>query len=95
VKQPIISSEEIQAIFANVSTILTFNQDLLRRFKERLNGWNYESKIADIMVDMAPLLGIYTQFCNNYENSIAAVEKARKKPAFTQFLEVFSFPLPF
>ena len=92
-KQPIITSEEIQSIFSNVSTILTFNQDLLRRFKERQNGWNCESKIGDIMIDMAPLLGIYTQFCNNYEKSIASFEKARKKPAFTQFLEVTFFSI--
>lgn len=87
--EPILTLDEITTIFSNVVTIYEFNEKLLVSLKERLANWSYTQKIGDIFLEMAPYLQIYTQFCNNYEHSNAAVEKLRKqKPLFNSYLNV-------
>lgn len=88
-KDPILTSEELTTIFSNIQTILEFNQKLLQSLKERLDNWSPIQKVGDVFLEMAPFLSVYTQYCNNYETSINAVEKARSKnPQFNAYLTV-------
>ena len=88
-KDPILTSEELTTIFSNIQTILEFNQKLLQSLKERLDNWSPIQKVGDVFLEMAPFLSVYTQYCNNYETSINAVEKARSKnPQFNAYLNV-------
>lgn len=89
--EPILTLEEITTIFSNLATIFEFNQKLLVSLQERISRWSSTQKIGDIFLEMAPFLQIYTQFCNNYEHSNAAVEKLRKlKPQFNNYLNVIN-----
>ena len=86
---PILTMEEIGTIFSNIVTIFEFNQKLLASISERIARWSYTQKLGDIFLEMAPFLSIYTQYCNNYETSITAVERLKKQnPLFASYLSV-------
>ena len=88
-KDPILTSDELATIFSNIQMIFEFNQKLLQSLKERIDNWSYTQKLGDVFLEMAPFLTVYIQYCNNYEYSIAAVEKARNKnPQFAAYLTV-------
>ena len=93
-QQPILSAEEIEIVFTNIHPILKLNTELLEEFQLRLDIWDYRKTIGDILINFAPKLEAYTEYCNHYENAIAVVEKAKKRAAFSSYLEVLTFPPP-
>ena len=95
-KDPILTVEELHTIFSNIKTIVEFNEKLLARLQERIGTqWSYTQLVGDIFLELAPYLSLYTQYCNNYEHSIAAVERARKHNGpFNTYLAVRISPSP-
>ena len=89
-KDPILTIDELNLIFSNIQTIYEFNQKLLGRLRERIGeNWSYTQQVGDVFIELAPFLSLYTQYCNNYEQSSSAVERLRRlNPAFNNFLAV-------
>ncbi|XP_065841744.1 alsin-like [Oscarella lobularis] len=79
----LLESSEIDGIFANITNILSFSQELLHSLFMRLSAWSDRSCIGDLFLNRITRFRIYTVYCNNYDNAEALIgQKTKKKKDF-------------
>ncbi|KAF2072264.1 hypothetical protein CYY_006418 [Polysphondylium violaceum] len=77
-EKEIISNNDIELIFSNIESIKSANDEILAKFKEKIeNRPNFPQgvEIADIFIENGPFLKIYSIFVNNYYNKAIQIIK--------------------
>ncbi|XP_071113963.1 epithelial cell-transforming sequence 2 oncogene-like [Haliotis cracherodii] len=84
----IISSQNLHVIFTDIMAILTISRQLTEDLKNRLADWTYQHTcIGDIFVKFCLQLKAYTNFINNNEVILRAIERCKENtPAFRAYL---------
>eukprot|EP01133_Synstelium_polycarpum_P001168 gene1168-1339_t len=83
---PIISEEEIRAIFSELEAIINTNTLLLQELNSRVNDWNPDTLIGDIFLKFSKFLMIYSQYSLNYEVSMEVLNEVKKQQKFKAYL---------
>ncbi|XP_046583392.1 LOW QUALITY PROTEIN: epithelial cell-transforming sequence 2 oncogene-like [Haliotis rubra] len=84
----IISSQNLHVIFTDVMAILTISRQLTEDLKNRLADWSFQHTcIGDIFVKFCLQLKAYTNFINNNEVILRAIERCKEQtPEFRAYL---------
>ena len=65
--QEIIPLQEFSVIFRNLPQLLTFNEELLRDFEDRIENWDSVPKIADVFIKKGPFLKLHKTYIDDFE----------------------------
>ncbi|XP_013775232.1 FYVE, RhoGEF and PH domain-containing protein 4-like [Limulus polyphemus] len=86
---PMFSQEVVTQMFSNLKPLYKLHHDfLLPQLKERLEKWETERRIGDIMKNFAPFLKMYTEYVKNYDNSMNLINLwYSKQPRFSQIMD--------
>ena len=89
-QEEIIPAAELSIIVSNLPQLRTFHTDLLVDFETRIERWDSDKKIADVLVKKAPFLGIYKQYLHNLETSTKVFENCLAEfPLFGKAVKEF------
>eukprot|EP01122_Echinamoeba_exundans_P007355 TRINITY_DN2242_c0_g2_i1.p1 TRINITY_DN2242_c0_g2~~TRINITY_DN2242_c0_g2_i1.p1 ORF type:complete len:1030 (-),score=151.22 TRINITY_DN2242_c0_g2_i1:1444-4533(-) len=83
----VISPEDVRKIFSSVETIFSVNTLLLDGLNEKMMAWSSKQCVGDIFLLHSNSLKAYTSYINNYEVSMATLQKCRQSRRFSKFLE--------
>ena len=79
----IIPLEDFRRLFRHLPQLLAFNQELLNDFEDRVENWDENKKIADVIVKKGPFLKLYTDFIKDFEDLSLHLEQCcAKYPEF-------------
>jgi hypothetical protein len=71
---------DVKKMFANVESISSLNKNLCEQLQSRLKDWdNATVKIGDIFSKIAPVLIIYTEYANMYQEGLNFYNREKKK----------------
>uniref|UniRef100_A0A8C4D9C9 Pleckstrin homology domain-containing family G member 3 n=1 Tax=Dicentrarchus labrax TaxID=13489 RepID=A0A8C4D9C9_DICLA len=77
-----IRPEQVCALFGNIEDIYEFNSELLQSLDTCKND---PVAIAQCFVDKSEYFEIYTQYCTNYPNSVAALTDCMRSKTLAKF----------
>ncbi|GFS13318.1 epithelial cell transforming sequence 2 oncogene-like protein [Elysia marginata] len=85
----IISAQNVQIIFTDIMNIFKISRELEEDLRNRLADWDSASScLGDVFVRFNRKLKAYTNFTNNYEVILRAVERCKEQtPSFRAFLQ--------
>lgn len=87
-KKALITNEEIQTIFSVIDIIYNYNFLFLEELKERVSCWNADSQVSDIFLFISHFFKAYTEYINNYENSVQTLRNCvDRNVKFEKWLE--------
>ena len=87
---PIITAEEVKKIFStteghhdgvnlyNFIVLLGLHQDLIRSLRSRIAAWSDDTLLGEVFICQAPMLKLYTEFVNNYDDSMDTLDDLLK-----------------
>eukprot|EP01125_Pyxidicula_operculata_P004527 TRINITY_DN170_c1_g1_i2.p1 TRINITY_DN170_c1_g1~~TRINITY_DN170_c1_g1_i2.p1 ORF type:complete len:534 (-),score=121.18 TRINITY_DN170_c1_g1_i2:4-1605(-) len=78
---------DVRMLFSNIGDILRVNTDLLICLKDRVENWNSNPKIGDVLQQVALFLPYYSSYSLNFENSNTMLSELMEKKQFISFLE--------
>nr|XP_019588891.1 PREDICTED: pleckstrin homology domain-containing family G member 3 isoform X12 [Rhinolophus sinicus] len=79
----LLKPEQVSALFGNIENIYALNSQLLRD----LDSCNSDPvAVASCFVERSQEFDIYTQYCNNYPNSVAALTECMRDQQQAKFL---------
>ncbi|KAL9649455.1 hypothetical protein ABK040_000694 [Willaertia magna] len=78
-EKPIITKEEVQAIFSDIEVIINVNTTFLNDLEERMKNYVYETQLSDIFLTMAPFFKTYSRYCNNYDRANEVLKKCKER----------------
>ncbi|XP_027624033.1 pleckstrin homology domain-containing family G member 3 isoform X2 [Tupaia chinensis] len=79
----LLKPEQVSALFGNIESIYALNSQLLRD----LDSCNSDPvAVASCFVERSQEFDIYTQYCNNYPNSVAALTECMQDKQQAKFL---------
>eukprot|EP00062_Callorhinchus_milii_P008654 gi/632951600/ref/XP_007891392.1/ PREDICTED: pleckstrin homology domain-containing family G member 3-like [Callorhinchus milii] len=74
--------DQVSSLFGNIEDIYEFNSDLL----QDLDSCNHDPvAVAKCFVDKSHYFEIYTQYCTNYPNSVAALTECMRNKILAKF----------
>ncbi|XP_057715875.1 pleckstrin homology domain-containing family G member 3 isoform X1 [Corythoichthys intestinalis] len=79
-----IRPENVCALFGNIEDIYEFNSELLQSLDMCDND---PVAVAQCFVDKSEYFEIYTQYCNNYPNSVAALTDCMRNKTLAKFFK--------
>ncbi|XP_058791864.1 FYVE, RhoGEF and PH domain-containing protein 1-like [Phymastichus coffea] len=86
---PMFPSETVQHMFSNIKSIYIFHNDfLLPQLEERIEAWDADPRIGDIMKNFAPFLKMYTEYVKNFDYAINLISTLQQK--VTRFAAIIS-----
>ncbi|KDR19096.1 FYVE, RhoGEF and PH domain-containing protein 6 [Zootermopsis nevadensis] len=89
-KYPVIPGAELDKILNSLPQLQSFNEDLLRDLKHRIDNWDCIKKIADVIVRKGPFLKLYTSYIQNFESQCIYLEECcQKYPKFAKVVKEF------
>ncbi|XP_013377418.1 PREDICTED: pleckstrin homology domain-containing family G member 3 isoform X2 [Chinchilla lanigera] len=78
----LLKAEQVSALFGNIESIYALNSQLLRD----LDSCNSDPvAVASCFVERSQEFDIYTQYCNNYPNSVAALTECMRDKQQAKF----------
>ena len=87
--KPLATIKEINTIFSNLEILMNFNKELLKKLEARSNIPIQDRLIGDIFLELAPLMKLYTEYINNFDQSSDLVIRlANDRPGFADFIDV-------
>lgn len=86
---PMFSQEIVSQMFSNLKSIYKLHHDfLLPQLEERMQNWETEQRIGDVMKNFAPFLKMYTEYVKNYDNAMNLINIwYHKQPLFAQIMD--------
>ncbi|XP_060118421.1 pleckstrin homology domain-containing family G member 3 [Heteronotia binoei] len=78
----LLRPEQVSALFGNIEDIYELNSDLLHDLDSCHND---PVAVARCFVDRSQDFDIYTQYCNNYPNSVAALTECMRNKQLAKF----------
>ena len=89
--KPVVSELTVKQIFSNVHQIHQLNQTLLEELRKRLQSWENDPRLGDIMIRIAPFLKLYSDYVANFDiaNSVLndCLNKEKRFAALVQEFE--------
>lgn len=85
----------VATIFAPLKPLFRLHHDfLLPRLQERLDAWEREPRIGDVMKDFAPFLKMYAEYVKNFDQSVQLLASCyAKHPRFAAVVdEIHAMP---
>lgn len=85
---PMFPPETVQHMFSNIKSIYKFHNDfLLPQLEERIEAWDSDPRIGDIMKNFAPFLKMYTEYVKNFDHAINLISTLQQKvPRFAAII---------
>jgi FYVE/RhoGEF/PH domain-containing protein 1 len=85
---PMFPPETVQHMFSNIKSIYKFHNDfLLPQLEERIQAWDADPRIGDIMKNFAPFLKMYTEYVKNFDYAINLISTLQQKvPKFAAII---------
>ncbi|XP_078594948.1 uncharacterized protein LOC144872537 isoform X2 [Branchiostoma floridae x Branchiostoma japonicum] len=88
--QAIIEDATMTQILMYLPQLQQFNESLLKDFKERVENWEQDPRIADVIVKKGPYLKLYTTYIRDFEKATSALDEAcRRLPKFAATVKEF------
>jgi hypothetical protein len=88
--ESIIEKDDINIIFAEIETIRNLNVTFLKNLQNRLEQWNSQTLLGDVLLELAPYFKCYNFYVDNYPRAVNKVkELEQRNPAFRNFLVLF------
>ncbi|XP_043252940.1 FYVE, RhoGEF and PH domain-containing protein 4-like [Colletes gigas] len=79
---PMFPPETVQHMFSNIKSIYKFHNDfLLPQLQERIQNWESDPRIGDIMKNFAPFLKMYTEYVKNFDYAMNLIQTLQVKVA--------------
>ncbi|XP_033192567.1 FYVE, RhoGEF and PH domain-containing protein 4 [Bombus vancouverensis nearcticus] len=79
---PMFPPETVQHMFSNIKSIYKFHNDfLLPQLQERMQNWESDRRIGDIMKNFAPFLKMYTEYVKNFDYAMNLIQTLQIKVA--------------
>lgn len=91
----LVPQATVAAIFAPLKPLYRLHHDfLLPRLQERLDAWERDPRIGDVMKDFAPFLKMYAEYVKNFDQSVQLLASCyAKHPRFAAVLdEIHAMP---
>ena len=86
----ILSEENLDGIFSNLQHILILNTLLLKEFEIRIENWDTNPKISDVLVKQGPFLKVYAEYSRDNEAAQQLFFDCRtNSPVFEEIVENF------
>ncbi|XP_017884010.1 FYVE, RhoGEF and PH domain-containing protein 4-like [Ceratina calcarata] len=77
---PMFPPETVQHMFSNIKSIYKFHNDfLLPQLQHRMENWETDSRIGDIMKNFAPFLKMYTEYVKNFDYAMNLIQSLQVK----------------
>lgn len=85
---PMFPPETVQHMFSNIKSIYKFHNDfLLPQLEVRIEAWDADPRIGDIMKNFAPFLKMYTEYVKNFDYAINLISTLQQKvPRFAAII---------
>ncbi|EZA49970.1 hypothetical protein DMN91_011743 [Ooceraea biroi] len=85
---PMFPPETVQHMFANIKSIYKFhNEFLLPQLEDRMQDWDSDPRIGDIMKNFAPFLKMYTEYVKNFDYAMNLISTLQSKvPRFAAII---------
>lgn len=90
-----VPQNTVATIFAPLKPLFRLHHDfLLPRLQERLDAWEREPRIGDVMKDFAPFLKMYAEYVKNFDQSVQLLASCyAKHPRFAAVVdEIHAMP---
>ncbi|CAL7937322.1 unnamed protein product [Xylocopa violacea] len=79
---PMFTPDTVQHMFSNIKSIYKFHNDfLLPQLEERMQNWESDPRIGDIMKNFAPFLKMYTEYVKNFDYAMNLIQTYQTKVA--------------
>lgn len=90
-KEKILDKRQMMNLFANISSLYQFhNQHLLPQLLERAREYQNQRRISNVFKKQAPFMKMYSEYTNNYKNSIQLFEESlKKKRKFAEIVSIY------
>eukprot|EP01113_Clastostelium_recurvatum_P034608 TRINITY_DN4714_c0_g1_i4.p1 TRINITY_DN4714_c0_g1~~TRINITY_DN4714_c0_g1_i4.p1 ORF type:complete len:1170 (-),score=340.73 TRINITY_DN4714_c0_g1_i4:32-3541(-) len=59
----------VTTIFSNLPSLLSLSKDIVEMLEQRIHNWTNGQRVGDVFVKMAPIMKLYAEYVNNYEQS--------------------------
>ncbi|NXL22203.1 PKHG3 protein, partial [Setophaga kirtlandii] len=82
-EEPVLRPEQVSALFGNIEDIYELSSTLLQNLESCAND---PVAVAVCFVTRSQEFAIYTQYCNNYPSSVAALTECMKSKVQARFL---------
>ncbi|XP_061494711.1 FYVE, RhoGEF and PH domain-containing protein 4 isoform X2 [Rhineura floridana] len=82
-------AEVVNKIFSNISSINQFHsQFLLPELEKRMQEWDTNPRISDILQKLAPFLKMYGEYVKNFDNAMELVKTwTERSPVFKSIIQ--------
>ncbi|XP_070612531.1 FYVE, RhoGEF and PH domain-containing protein 4 isoform X1 [Erythrolamprus reginae] len=82
-------AEVVNKIFSNISSINQFHsQFLLPELEKRMQEWDTNPRISDILQKLAPFLKMYGEYVKNFDNAMELVKTwTERSPCFKSIIQ--------
>eukprot|EP01125_Pyxidicula_operculata_P002001 TRINITY_DN1197_c0_g1_i4.p1 TRINITY_DN1197_c0_g1~~TRINITY_DN1197_c0_g1_i4.p1 ORF type:complete len:770 (+),score=158.69 TRINITY_DN1197_c0_g1_i4:4-2313(+) len=84
-KVPLCTPLQIVSLFGSIEIIYNFNVELKTYFQKRLQEFPVVNTFGDILLQMAPIMRLYVDYVNNYDNSLETHKTLLKNKDFVEF----------
>jgi len=81
------SEKDVAAIFSSVNTILDVSKGLVAELEARLDKWPSVQLFGDIFIRLAPVMKLYAEYINNFDNANARLKAILSTPEGLAFFE--------
>lgn len=86
----IIPTDDLLKIISPLPQLLSLNKKLLQDIEKRMENWNNNPKISDVIVKIGPFLKLYSTYIQNFEiQSNLLDECCQKYPKFQKCVKDF------
>eukprot|EP01130_Rhizamoeba_saxonica_P008545 TRINITY_DN345_c0_g1_i4.p1 TRINITY_DN345_c0_g1~~TRINITY_DN345_c0_g1_i4.p1 ORF type:complete len:522 (-),score=74.89 TRINITY_DN345_c0_g1_i4:2325-3890(-) len=82
-----VNKSVIDEIFEDLEQILIVNTQLLNDLEECLEGWNEESTIGNILIEIIPCFGVYKKYTSSYGKKRELVRDCMKDSWFSGVMD--------
>lgn len=86
---PMFPQAMVSSVFSNLKSLYKLHHDfLLPKLKDRINSWESNPRIGDIMKSFAPFLKMYTEYVKNYDDAMRLLGSwYNKQPRFAAIMD--------
>eukprot|EP01105_Mastigella_eilhardi_P018685 TRINITY_DN4343_c0_g1_i2.p1 TRINITY_DN4343_c0_g1~~TRINITY_DN4343_c0_g1_i2.p1 ORF type:complete len:509 (+),score=121.74 TRINITY_DN4343_c0_g1_i2:848-2374(+) len=81
-EKPFVTMDQLKVIFSEIEVIRLYNKNLLAQLQPRVLAWTPCQRMGDIFVKISPLLKVYTQYVNNFNDALAQLRALEKSSAW-------------
>eukprot|EP00027_Filamoeba_sp_ATCC50430_P015669 CAMPEP_0168566246 /NCGR_PEP_ID=MMETSP0413-20121227/14312_1 /TAXON_ID=136452 /ORGANISM="Filamoeba nolandi, Strain NC-AS-23-1" /LENGTH=847 /DNA_ID=CAMNT_0008598243 /DNA_START=54 /DNA_END=2597 /DNA_ORIENTATION=- len=91
-KNPILTAEEVTAIFSYWEVILRCHATFLKAIEDRMAEWKQTPELGDVFLNKTAFIKLYKHYVNNFDKAIMTIKELKEKnKRFKEFLGALEF----